>query len=89
MVAEYKIGAAQGYNTVLMATIGTGIGGGVVSEGKLFRGSTGNALEIGHMRIFADNRQKCTCGRFDCWESYASGTGLKNCAKEGVKATFL
>lgn len=85
VVAEYKIGAAQGYNTVLMATIGTGIGGGVVSEGKLFRGSTGNALEIGHMRIFADNRQKCTCGRFDCWESYASGTGLKNCAKEGAK----
>lgn len=85
VVAEYKIGAAQGYNTVLMATIGTGIGGGVVSGGKLFRGSTGNALEIGHMRIFADNRQKCTCGRFDCWESYASGTGLKNCAKEGAK----
>ena len=37
------------------------------------------------MKIFADKRQKCTCGRYDCWESYASGTGLKNCAKIGAK----
>ena len=82
--AEYKSGAAKGYNTVLMATIGTGIGGGLVYNGQLFRGSTGNALEVGSMKIFADKRQKCTCGRYDCWESYASGTGLKNCAKTGA-----
>ncbi len=82
--AEYKSGSAKGFNTVLMVTIGTGIGGGVVSDGKLFRGSTGNALEVGSLKIFADKRQKCTCGRYDCWESYASGTGLKNCAKTGA-----
>lgn len=82
--AEYKSGAAKGFKTVLIVTIGTGIGGGVVSDGKLFRGSTGNALEVGSMKIFADKRQKCTCGRYDCWESYASGTGLKNCAKLGA-----
>lgn len=85
VVAEYKIGAAQGFNTILMVTIGTGIGGGVVSNGKLFRGASGNALEVGSMKIFADKRQKCTCGRYDCWESYASGTGLKNCAVTGAK----
>lgn len=85
VVAEYKIGAAQGFKTILMVTIGTGIGGGVVSNGKLFRGATGNALEVGSMKIFADKRQKCTCGRYDCWESYASGTGLKNCAAAGAK----
>lgn len=83
--AEYKSGAAKGFNTVLMATIGTGIGGGVVSDGRLFRGSMGNALEVGSLKIFADKRRKCTCGRYDCWESYASGTGLKNCAQEGAK----
>lgn len=82
--AEYKSGAGQGFKTVLIVTIGTGIGGGLVSDGKLFRGSTGNALEVGSMKIFADKRQKCTCGRYDCWESYASGTGLKNCAKTGA-----
>ena len=83
--AEYKNGAGKGFNTVLMITIGTGIGGGVISNGKLFRGSKGNALEVGSMKIFADKRQKCTCGRYDCWESYASGTGLKNCALNGAK----
>ena len=83
--SEYKKGAAKGFSTVLMATIGTGIGGGVVYNGKIFRGATGNALEVGSMKIFADKRQKCTCGRYDCWESYASGTGLKNCAIYGAK----
>lgn len=83
--AEYQNGAGKGFRTVLMITIGTGIGGGMISEGKLFRGSTGNALEVGSLKIFADKRQKCTCGRYDCWESYASGTGLKNCAKTGAQ----
>ena len=85
VVAEYRAGAGKGFNTVLMITLGTGIGGGVVSNGKLFRGAKGNALEVGSMKIFADKRQKCTCGRYDCWESYASGTGLKNCATAGIK----
>lgn len=85
VVAEYRAGAGKGFNTVLMITLGTGIGGGVVSDGRLFRGSKGNALEVGSMKIFADKRQKCTCGRYDCWESYASGTGLKNCALTGAK----
>ena len=84
VVAEAAIGAGKGYHTVLMATIGTGIGGGVYSDGKLFRGAQGNALEVGSLKIFADKRQKCTCGRYDCWESYASGTGLKNCAQKGA-----
>lgn len=83
--AEYDIGAAKGFQTVLMITIGTGIGGGVVSNNRLFRGAKGNALEVGSMKIFADKRQLCTCGRYDCWESYASGTGLKNCAISGAK----
>ena len=82
--AEYKSGAGKGFHTVLMITIGTGIGGGLVSNGTLFRGATGNALEVGSMKIFADKRQKCNCGRYDCWESYASGTGLKNNAQKAA-----
>lgn len=82
--AEYKSGAGKGFHTVLMITIGTGIGGGLVSNGVLFRGSTGNALEVGSMKIFADKRNKCNCGRYDCWESYASGTGLKNLAQRSA-----
>lgn len=79
--AEYKCGAAQNSNNSLMITLGTGIGGGAIEKGELVRGNTGAALEVGSMKIFADKRQKCTCGRYDCWESYASGTGLKNTAK--------
>lgn len=80
--AEYKLGAAKGCDYSVVVTLGTGIGGGVINEGKLIRGKSGAAIEIGSMKIFADKRQKCTCGRYDCWESYASGTGLKNCVRK-------
>ena len=83
--AEHACGAAKGCKNVLMITLGTGIGGGAISNGKLIRGYTGAALEVGSVKIFADRRQKCTCGRYDCWESYASGTGLKNIAAAMAK----
>ncbi len=85
--AEYKCGAAKGCNNTLIITLGTGIGGGVISNGEPVRGYTGAALEVGSMKIFADKRQKCTCGRYDCWESYASGTGLKNTAAAMAKTS--
>jgi glucokinase len=78
--AEFKLGAAKGSNNALIITLGTGIGGGAIVNGKLLRGKSGAAMEAGSMKIFADRREKCTCNRYDCWESYASGTGLKNCA---------
>lgn len=76
--AEYKLGAAKGCDFSLVITLGTGIGAGLINEGKLVRGKSGAALEAGSMKIFADKRRKCTCQRYDCWESYASGTGLRN-----------
>lgn len=81
--AEYKIGAGQGFHTVLTVTLGTGIGGGLVSDGRLFRGSKGNALEIGSMKVPTPllDELECTCGRTGCFEAYASGTGLKNLAQ--------
>lgn len=80
--AEYKLGAAKGCDFTLVITLGTGVGAGLINEGKLVRGKSGAALEAGSMKIFADKRRKCTCNRYDCWESYASGTGLKNNAQE-------
>ena len=84
--AEYKIGAAKGCDFSLIITLGTGIGAGVINEGKLIRGKSGAALEAGSMKIFADKRRKCTCHRYDCWESYGSGTGLQTTARSMAKS---
>ncbi len=83
--AEYKLGAAKGCDFSLIITLGTGIGAGVINEGKLVRGKSGAALEVGSMKISADRQRKCTCHRYDCWESYGSGTGLQTTAREFAK----
>ncbi len=79
--AEYKVGAAIGENNTITITLGTGIGGGFIVEGKLLRGKSGRAGEVGSMKI-AGRGRICTCKRKDCWEGYASGTGLKKTAEE-------
>ena len=80
--AEYKAGAAKGYDNNIMVTLGTGIGGGVIINGKMLRGKSGRAGEIGHIRIYPDKRRLCGCGNYDCWEAYGSGTGLGKTFKE-------
>ncbi len=79
--AEYKIGAAKGDNNTITITIGTGVGGGFIVDGKILRGQSGRGGEVGSMKINGYGRV-CTCRRKDCWESYASGTGLKKTAQE-------
>ncbi len=79
--AEYKVGAAQGENNTITITLGTGVGGGFIVDGKLLRGKSGRGGEVGHIKINSRNR-KCTCGRKNCFECYASGTGLKRTAEE-------
>ena len=79
--AEYKVGAAIGENNNITITLGTGVGGGFIIEGKLLRGKSGRAGEVGSMKINGRGRV-CTCLRKDCFESYASGTGLKYTAEE-------
>lgn len=79
--AEYRFGAGRGARALLMATIGTGIGGGLVLGGELFRGGFGVAAEIGHIRMVPDG-WPCACGRRGCWEAYGSGTGLTVRARE-------
>ena len=74
--AEYQIGSARGANPLLMITLGTGVGGGIVVNGKLVRGAHFAGGEIGHIKLSYTKQRLCTCGRYDCLEAYASGNGL-------------
>lgn len=87
-VAEWKVGAAAGTADMVMVTLGTGIGGGVVAAGSLVRGHHGYAGEIGHMVVDPDG-PPCPCGRHGCWERYASGSGLGRLAREAAAANRL
>lgn len=78
--AEYRFGAGAGASVMLCITLGTGIGGGLVLNGQLFRGSYGMAGEWGHM-ITVPGGHLCECGNRGCWEQYASGNALVRDAK--------
>jgi glucokinase len=67
---------------VSVVTLGTGIGGGLILKGKLYRGAHWGGGEIGHIRIAMGNKRLCTCGLFDCWEAYGAGRGLVTTAKD-------
>lgn len=72
---EHEVGAACGGDDVVLVTLGTGIGGGILADGRLLRGANGFAGELGHMVVEAGG-VACPCGGQGCWERYASGTGL-------------
>lgn len=80
---EWWQGAGQGFRSVLGITLGTGIGGGIVMDGRPFPGATGAAGEIGHMTVEFDGR-RCTCGGRGCLEAYASGPGIARTAVDGL-----
>ncbi|WP_026924505.1 ROK family glucokinase [Glycomyces arizonensis] len=82
---EHRFGAAKGFRSSVLYTVGTGIGGGIVVKDNLLRGTHGVAAEIGHMRSVPDGRV-CGCGRKGCLEQYASGGSLTQSAREGAKA---
>ena len=82
---EFKFGAARGKENILMLTVGTGIGGGIVVDSNLHRGSFGIAAEIGHLRI-VHNGLLCGCGAHGCFEQYGSGTALLRHAREAIVA---
>jgi glucokinase len=79
--AEYRFGAARDFPVAVMVTLGTGIGGGLVLGGTLYRGAFGVGCEYGHMTVVPDGR-RCACGNRGCWEMYASGTALARDAQE-------
>lgn len=73
--AEFRFGAGRDVGDMLMLTVGTGLGGAVVLDGRLVRGAWGVATEVGHMRV-APEGHLCGCGQRGCWEQYASGSAL-------------
>lgn len=86
-LAEVRIGAARGRRLVLLLTLGTGIGGGWIVDGQVFRGR-GFAGEIGHMQVDPDGLA-CTCGGSGCWETVCSGRRLDELARELAGAGLL
>jgi glucokinase len=87
VIAEHRAGAGRGHDDVVMITLGTGIGGGIVVGGALVRGG-GFAGEVGHM-VLDVNGPPCPCGARGCWERFASGSGLGRIAREAALAGRL
>ena len=81
VLGEHRFGAARGAGVALLVAIGTGIGGGLLLGGELFRGAHGVAPELGHLRLVPGGRA-CPCGKQGCWERYCSGTALSATAVE-------
>lgn len=73
---EWKLGNGKGFDNIVLLTLGTGIGGGIILDGNLFRGATGTGGELGHMSIYADGIE-CACGNRGCFERYCSATAMR------------
>lgn len=91
--AEHRFGSARGRDPLVMVTLGTGIGGGLVIDGQLYRGRWGMAGEWGHLAVVPDGRP-CPCGNRGCWEQYCSGEALRRggamvLAEGGPRAQLL
>lgn len=84
-LGEVLAGAARGASNAVAVTLGTGVGGGIIIDGRLFTGFHYGGAELGHMGIVLGGR-KCTCGRRGCLEAYASATGLIRSTKEAMEA---
>ncbi len=85
VLGEWWMGAARGTRTAIGITIGTGIGGGIIIDGKLFHGASDCAGEIGHTTIDTEGR-RCKCGNYGCLEAYASGPNIALRATEEIQA---
>lgn len=83
-LGEFLAGSAKGSKNAVAVTLGTGVGGGIIIDGKIYSGSNHAGAELGHMVIVKDGLQ-CGCGRKGCWEAYASATALINMTKEAIK----
>lgn len=81
-VGEMTYGVARGMKNFIMITLGTGVGSGIVIDGKIVYGHDGFAGELGHVRVVRNNGRLCGCGREGCLETYSSATGVARTARE-------
>jgi glucokinase len=81
---EHRFGAGRGHDHLLLVTVGTGIGGGIVTGGRLYRGAHGYAAEIGHI-IVEPGGHRCGCGNRGCWEQVASGQAIERAGREAAE----
>lgn len=86
-LGEMWQGAAKGCKDVVMVTLGTGVGGGVIIDGKIVAGFHGAGGEIGHITVNPDEIEACNCGKYGCLEQYASATGIVRMAKRKLSKT--
>ena len=83
-LGESWMGSGKGFDSVIMVTLGTGIGGGIVIDGQILSGAHGAAGEIGHLTVNEQELEACGCGRFGCLEQYASATGIARYARRAL-----
>ena len=86
-LGEMACGGGKGYRNLVLATLGTGLGGGIIIDGKALYGSKGAGAEIGHMHFNDDETEVCGCGNKGCFEQYASATGLVRIGKRILSET--
>ena len=86
-LGEMWQGGAKGSSNVVMVTLGTGVGGGIIVDGRIVAGANGAGGEIGHLNVCEDEHEACNCGQHGCLEQYASATGVVRMAKRKLVKT--
>ena len=84
-LGEFWKGGGKGCDNMIFVTLGTGVGGGIVLEGRLLHGAHGSGAEIGHLVLNRDETIPCNCGKYGCVEQYCSATGIVRLAKEAME----
>lgn len=86
-LGEMWKGGGQGYRNLVAVTLGTGVGGGIIINGKIMTGATGAGGEIGHIHVEDNETESCGCGNYGCLEEYASATGITRLANRALRAS--